>query len=242
MAGRYVNAAYRRLAAWADLYRKKFAYALANGESAEVTLQSAEAKLIEIRAQMKTEATRVWPKYFPHRKIPAGEQSLIGSVLDRIAREHTTPDKFFDEAKADVASATAFVREHHLVMLPTIDNLKVVPTPQFMRGVYGVAGFQPAPPLEPSLGAFFWITPFEPSMSKQDVESKLREYNKWGLETIVIHEAMPGHFVQFQYSNEVDPRSRSVLREMLSNGPYVEGWAVYATQMMWNKATILRRR
>jgi uncharacterized protein (DUF885 family) len=69
-------------------------------------------------------------------------------------------------------------------------------------------------------------------MPKADVESKLREYNKWGLETIVLHEAMPGHFVQFQYANGVDPRSRSVLREMLSNGPYVEGWAVYATQLM----------
>jgi uncharacterized protein (DUF885 family) len=48
----------------------------------------------------------------------------------------------------------------------------------------------------------------------------------------VIHEAMPGHYVQFQYANQVQPRSRSVLREMLSNGPYVEGWAVYATQLM----------
>jgi uncharacterized protein (DUF885 family) len=215
-----------------DLYRKKFAYTLANGEAPEDTLRAAEAKLVEIRAGMKAEAARVWPKYFPRRKIPKDEQSLIADVLERIAQEHTTPDRFFDEAKADVASATAFVRQHHLVMLPAVDNLKVIPTPQFMRGVYGVAGFQPAPPLEPSLGAFFWITPFEASMPKQDVESKLREYNKWGLETIVIHEAMPGHFVQFQYANGVDPRSRAVLREMLSNGPYVEGWAVYATQMM----------
>ena len=43
---------------------------------------------------------------------------------------------------------------------------------------------------------------------------------------------MPGHWVQFQYANDVQPQSRAVLREMLSNNPYVEGWAVYATQVM----------
>jgi uncharacterized protein (DUF885 family) len=181
---------------------------------------------------MRGEASKVWPKYFPGRRVPSDENTLISEVLNKIAQHHTAPDKFFDEAKADVATATDFVRSHHLLKLPATGNLQVIPTPEFMRGVYGVAGFQPAPPLEPSLGAFFWITPFDPSMPKADVESKLREYNKWGLETVVIHEAMPGHYVQFQYANQVQPRSRSVLREMLSNGPYVEGWAVYATQLM----------
>lgn len=215
-----------------EMYKKKFAYALENGDTPDSILQSAQAKLASLRAEMQSEAAKVWPKYFPGRRVPSDENTLISEVLNKIAQNHTTPDKFFDEAKADVADATDFVRSHHLLKLPPVGNLRVIPTPEFMRGVYGVAGFQPAPPLEPKLGAFFWITPFDPSMPKADVESKLREYNKWGLETVVIHEAMPGHFVQFQYANQVEPRSRSVLREMLSNGPYVEGWAVYATQLM----------
>ncbi|MGA8597078.1 MAG: DUF885 domain-containing protein [Bryobacteraceae bacterium] len=215
-----------------DLYRRKFGYTLANGDTPETMLNAAESKLYDIRGEMRAEAATLWPKYFPTRKAPSDEQELVSAVLGKIALDHTTPDKFFDVAKADVAQATQFVRAHRLLMLPGLNNLQVVPTPEFMRGVYGVAGFQPAPPLEPSLGAFFWITPFDPAMPKADVESKLREYNKWGLETIVLHEAVPGHFVQFQYSNTVEPRSRAVLREVLSNGPYVEGWAVYATQLM----------
>jgi uncharacterized protein (DUF885 family) len=215
-----------------DLYRRKFSYSLANGDTPEAMLQAAQQKLRDIRSEMRGEAAEVWPKYFPRRKIPSDEEALVSAILGKIAQQHTTPDRFFDEAKADVTRATQFVREHRLVTLPKLDNLQVVPTPEFMRGVYGVAGFQPAPPFEPALGAFFWITPFNPSMPKADVESKLREYNKWGLDTIVQHEAMPGHFVQFQYANGVEPRSRAVLREILSNGPYVEGWAVYATQLM----------
>ena len=43
---------------------------------------------------------------------------------------------------------------------------------------------------------------------------------------------MPGHYVQFEYANDVQPPLRRVLRAVFGNGPYVEGWAVYATDFM----------
>ena len=49
---------------------------------------------------------------------------------------------------------------------------------------------------------------------------------------ITIHEAMPGHYVQFEFANNVEPKSRRVLRNIFGNGPYVEGWALYTQQMM----------
>jgi len=43
---------------------------------------------------------------------------------------------------------------------------------------------------------------------------------------------MPGHYVQFEYANEVKPRSRRLIRNVFGNTPYIEGWGVYAQQMM----------
>jgi uncharacterized protein (DUF885 family) len=43
---------------------------------------------------------------------------------------------------------------------------------------------------------------------------------------------MPGHYVQFEYANRIEPRGRRLLRSVYANGAYAEGWAVYATQMM----------
>ena len=43
---------------------------------------------------------------------------------------------------------------------------------------------------------------------------------------------MPGHYVQFEYADDVQPQSRRVLRNVFGNGPYVEGWAFYTQQMM----------
>jgi uncharacterized protein (DUF885 family) len=108
----------------------------------------------------------------------------------------------------------------------------VIETPEFMRGIYAVGGFAPAPPLEPQLGAFYWITPIPKDWPRERIESKLREYNFYGLKLLTNHEAMPGHYVQFEYSNDIQPRSRRVLRTAYGSGTYVEGWAVYATGMM----------
>jgi uncharacterized protein (DUF885 family) len=199
-----------------EKYDQKFAYTLISGKKPEQVLTDAEAALKDLREQMAKLAAPL----------------TVKQALDKIAKDHTTPAGFMDQAKMDLTEATNFVREKHLVTLDSANNLQVIPTPEFMRGIYAVAGFNPAPALEPQLGAFYWVTPFSPNMPKASVESKLREYNRYGLMEITIHEAMPGHYVQFQFANAVEPKSRRVLRSIYGNGPYVEGWAQYAQQMM----------
>jgi uncharacterized protein (DUF885 family) len=199
-----------------EKYDQKFAYTLVSGKKPEQVLSEAEAALKDVRDQMA--------------KLAAPQS--VKAALDKIAQQHTTPAAFMDEAKKDLEEATNFVREKHLVTLGNTGNLQVIPTPEFMRGIYSVAGFNAAPALEPQLGAFYWVTPIPPSMPKASVDSKLREYNRYGLMQITIHEAMPGHYVQFEFANALQPKSRRVLRSIFGNGPYVEGWALYTQQMM----------
>jgi hypothetical protein len=135
-----------------------------------------------------------------------------------------------DDAQCDLQEARDFVREKGLLKLPPRDNLQVIETPVFMRGMYAVGGFNSAPSLEPQLGAFYWITPIPKSWPRERVESKLREYNFYKLKLLTIHEAIPGHYVQMENANEVEPRSRRLLRSVFGNGPYIEGWAQYRTQ------------
>jgi uncharacterized protein (DUF885 family) len=197
-------------------YARKFQYVLAIGKTPEQLLGEAEADLKATRAEMAKLAA---PK-------------TIKQALDHIAEEHATPDSYMSEARKTLEQATAFVREKGLVTLPARANLQVIETPQFMRGIYAVGGFNAAPPLEPQLGAFYWITPIPKNWPSDRIESKLREYNNYGLQELTIHEAMPGHYVQLEYANNLQPETRRLLRSVFSNTPYVEGWAVYAQQMM----------
>ena len=119
----------------------------------------------------------------------------------------TPPAKrYLDDARKDLEEARAFVQQKHLLTLPTRANLQVIPTPEFMRGIYAVGGFNPAPALEPQLGAFYWVTPIPAAWPKERVESKLREYNFYKLKLLTIHEAMPGHYVQMEFANDVQPK------------------------------------
>jgi uncharacterized protein (DUF885 family) len=199
-----------------DKYDEKFRYTLASGKTPEQVLAEAETALKDVRAEMARLAA---PR-------------SVKEALDKIAQQHAAPETYFDEARKDLVEATSFVRAKHLVSLPGRSNLQVIPTPEFMRGGYPVGGFNQAPALEPQLGAFYWITPIPNSWPKDRIESKLREYNTYGLDELTIHEAMPGHYVQLEIANNVEPKSRRLLRNIYGNGAYVEGWGVYAQQLM----------
>ena len=199
-----------------EKYDQKFKYTLVSGKTPEQVLAEAEAALKSVRDEMS--------------KLAAPRS--VKEVLDKIAQQHATPATYMDEARQSLEQATAFVREKHLVTLPSRGNLQVIPTPEFMRGIYAVGGFNQAPALEPQLGAFYWVTPIPSSWPKDRIESKLREYNKFGMMELTIHEAMPGHYVQLEIANNVEAKGRRLLRNIYGNGAYVEGWAVYAQQLM----------
>ena len=197
-------------------YDLKFRYTLEVDKTPAQVLEEAEAELKATQEKMAKLAAPL----------------TIRQALDKIAEDHTTPENYLADARKDLIEATGYVRTKNLLPLPDTKNLRVIETPEFMRGIYGVGGFNPAPALEPQLGAFYWITPIPQDWPKERVESKLREYNTYGLQHLTVHEAMPGHYVQFEYANRLEPQSRRLLRNIYGNTPYVEGWAFYTQQLM----------
>ena len=220
------------------LYPRKFRYSLESGTEADTALLMAENELKRVRAQMLELALplhrQIAPAHQDHAELSgtARENRVIGEVLAKIADRHSTRESYMDDARSSLEEARAFVQDKHLLTLPPRANLQVIPTPEFMRGVYSVGGFNAAPALEPQLGAFYWVTPIPADWTKDRVESKLREYNFYKLKLLTIHEAMPGHYVQQEVANGVEPRTHRLLRSVYGNGPYVEGWAQFATQTM----------
>ncbi|MEQ1490910.1 MAG: DUF885 domain-containing protein, partial [Terricaulis sp.] len=119
-----------------------------------------------------------------------------------------------------------FVIEHDLITLPE-GPVRVILMPEFQRGV-AVAYCDSPGPLERNLETFYAISPIPDDWSEEQATSFLREYNNRAILDIGVHEAMPGHYVQIFHSN----RYPSTLRAVLGSGSFVEGWAVYAEEMM----------
>lgn len=219
-------------------YEEKFRYVMETSITPEQLLADAEAKVKAIRAEMLQLALPLYKQMYPgqddYGTLPAREREnkIIGAVLNRISDEHPQRDQLIEAVKADLEGIKQFIREKRIVSLGSRENLKVIPTPEFMRGIYSVAGFHSAPPLEPTAEAQYWVTPIDPNMPEAKVESKLREYNNYTLKWLTIHEALPGHYVQAEHADDVEPPNRRVLRGIFGNGAYIEGWAEYIADVM----------
>ncbi|MEU7907870.1 DUF885 domain-containing protein [Actinoplanes sp. NPDC049118] len=153
----------------------------------------------------------------------------VRRALDTLAEQHPDDDTIVDLAKATMAEATDFVRGNDLMTL--IDDPCVIEEmPEFARGV-AVAYCDPPGPLETAdVPTFYCIAPAPADWPKERVESFYREYNDHMMRNLTVHEAMPGHFLQLAHSRRF--RAGTRVRALGFSGPFVEGWAVYAEELM----------
>ncbi len=224
------------------LFNAKWKYSLVVSITPAEALAAAEDSMRATRAEMLLLARPLHDQWFPDHKHTGDSTAVLNAIvsetLARIGAEHANRDSLLQQAKTDVALLTNVVREKRIVSLDSFPNLQVIPTPEFMRGVYGVAGAVFAPALNPNLATFFWVTPIPSSWTSERADSKLREYNTYKMLDLTVHEGIPGHVVQGAYANLITPDWRRLLRAVYSNTPYVEGWAVYAEHAMMYDAHV----
>ena len=223
------------------LYDEKFRLVMETPVTPQQVLSDAEQEMKTVRAEMLDLAlpmhAQIYPNHSDHSELAVHDRQnlVVSEVLGKISDDHTTRDQLQKTIESQLAGITQFIRDKKIVSLSSRDNLKVIPTPPFLRGIYSVAGFHSAPPLEPQAEAEYWVTPIDAQMPADKVESKLREYNNFTLQWLSIHEALPGHYIQFEHLNNIQPERRRLLRSLYSNGAYVEGWAEYIAQVMMDE-------
>ena len=153
----------------------------------------------------------------------------VRKALDGLAAEHPDDASIVDLARVTMTEATDFVRGQDLMTL--IDDPCVIEEmPEFARGV-AVAYCDPPGPLETAdVPTFYCIAPTPADWPADRVESFYREYNDHMIRELTVHEAMPGHFLQLAHARRF--RARTRVRALGWSGPFVEGWAVYAEELM----------
>jgi uncharacterized protein (DUF885 family) len=77
--------------------------------------------------------------------------------------------------------------------------------------------------------AYYYITPVEPDWTAQQKGEWLTAFNYYTTDVVSIHEAYPGHYVQFLWLNASHP-SRTA--KIFGSYAFIEGWAHYCEQMM----------
>jgi len=214
-----------------DKFYRKLELDLDANLTADQVLADAQAEFERVQRDMYVVARQLWSGYYAGRALPpddaAGRRETIQKVLDHIGQDHGRPEDLTREVRKDVAQIKRFISERDFLRLPKPDSCRVVEMPEFQRG-NSTAYMNSPPPLDPKALGYYAVSPPPKDWSAQRVKSYLEEYNRYMLQILTIHEAYPGHYVQFEYAN----RNPSVIRRVLQSGVFIEGWAVYTEQTM----------
>ncbi|MFZ0746858.1 MAG: DUF885 domain-containing protein, partial [Terracidiphilus sp.] len=150
------------------------------------------------------------------------------AVLEELGEDHPAPGQLLDTFRAKFNGLVAFIRSHHIVTIPSDVRPIVEETPPFMRATTMASMDTPGPFETHSTEAYFNVTLPDTSMTPAEVEGFMHSFNVGTVISTAVHEAYPGHYVQFLWL----PQAPSRVRKLLGANTDVEGWAHYTEQMM----------
>ncbi len=209
-----------------NLYAKKFEYNLQSAYTPQQIFEKAVAHKKELHKEMYELAAQLWDKYMGSSQKPADSLVLIRNVIDKISLDHVSPDSFQSAIEQQMPVLIEFIKKKNLIYIDPSKPLVVRREPDYMAGVAGASISAPGP--YDKNGNTYYNVGSLSGWDKDRAESYLREYNKYILQILNIHEAIPGHYTQLVYSNQ----SPSLIKSLFGSSSMVEGWAVYTERMM----------
>jgi len=229
--GTLVPAAQAEYRVGAETFDTQLRFTLQSDLSRAEIRRRAEAAVISVREEMyrvsrQALAGRPNAPAMPDAPSPEQQQTVIRAALDLAADDRPPRDQLVEVATAGVREADAFLNANEIITMPP-QPVSVILMPEFQRG-FAVAYLDAPGPLERNLGSFYAVSPIPDDWTEEQTVSFLREYNNRGILDIAVHESSPGHYVQLWHANAYP----SVLRALLASGSFIEGWAVYAEEMM----------
>lgn len=205
-----------------DAFRAKLSLTLDTAVEPDELLAQAEADLDRITARTVEQAGRLADE-------PRPDADTVRRVLDELSTDAPTDATILGLCREALVGATAFVRAHRLVTVHD-DPVEVVEMPEIDRGVAAAYCRENGPLERATLPTEFAVSPTPADWTPEQVRSFYREYNAHMLHNLTVHEAMPGHALQLMHANR--HRAATRVRAVWSSGSFIEGWAVYAEELM----------
>ncbi len=156
-------------------------------------------------------------------------QALTGSTdvaaaMERIGADHPEPGQVLGEYRLAMEAAREQVVALQLVSMPPSQRLSVIDTPEFLRPQIPFAAYQDPAPNDATQTGYYYVTPVTD-------DSALREHNRTAIRHTSVHEAWPGHHLQFVTANG-NPTAASFPRLLNASATLYEGWALYCEGLM----------
>jgi uncharacterized protein (DUF885 family) len=198
------------------VYRQKLEYEEGVTESIDSLLAWGREELARTQQQFRETAARINGKAMPML------------VYRSLGREHPAPEQLVPATEATLEEIRQFLVDKRIITIPSEVRARVAETPIFARALSFASMSIPGPFETQATEAYYYVTPPDPTWTPEQVEQHMSFYNRYALPIVSIHEAYPGHYVQFLWTNKV----QSKVRKLYGSGAFAEGWGLYTEQMM----------
>ena len=209
----------------ADTYSKDLAYSEMVDIPLDRLLQIGLNDLHKNQAEFARVAKEIDPTKTPQQE------------LAELATMHPPPDKLLQAFHDRFNSEIGFIREHHIITIPSDVQPVLEETPPFMRATTQASMDPPGAFEKNSTKAYFNVTLPDPKWDAAKTNEYMAAFNIGTIVSTSVHEAYPGHYIQFLWQN----RFPSDIRKLIGANTNIEGWAHYCEQMMldegYGKAT-----
>jgi uncharacterized protein (DUF885 family) len=199
-----------------DTFRKALAYNEMVDIPLDRLLQIATDDLHRNQAEFARVAKEIDPSKTPQEE------------LAELATIHPAPDQLLNAFHGEFDSLIAYIRSHHIITIPSDVQPTLEETPPFMRATTQASMDPPGAFETHSTKAYFNVTLPEKDWTPERVAEHMAAFNIGTIVSTGVHEAYPGHYVQFLWQ----PQFPSKIRKLLGANTNIEGWAHYCEQMM----------
>ncbi|HUB79386.1 MAG TPA: DUF885 domain-containing protein [Bryobacteraceae bacterium] len=200
----------------ADNYRKKLLYDEMVDTPLDRLLAIGYDDLHRNQAELKRVAAEIDPQRSPE------------AILQDLEHDHPTAANLLGAFRDVLGGLRSFIEDRHIVTIPSQTMPTVEETPPFMRALTSASMDSPGPYEKVARQAFFNVTLPDPSWPPQEIDEYLEGFNRGTIVSTAVHEAFPGHYVQFLWV----PSLPTKIRKLMGAGTNIEGWAHYTEQMM----------
>ncbi|MBI4457320.1 MAG: DUF885 domain-containing protein [Acidobacteria bacterium] len=149
-------------------------------------------------------------------------------VLDEVKHHHPSPNDLMSEYRKETERVRAFLLKKDLITIPQGDKLQIIETPVFERGTIPYAQYYRPAPFDKEQAGYFTVTPIDTARPPEEQEERLKGHSHGDIVNTVVHEAYPGHHLQFLYANKLE----SPLQKVLPSSIFSEGWALYSEELV----------
>jgi uncharacterized protein (DUF885 family) len=207
------------------LYAAALWHALDDGTPADELMADAQAHLAHVGEQLAVTA-----RAYLGASAPDDSSEAIRVALADVARAHPVTDAtVLPLMQQAIDGAAEFVRVQGLVTVPDVET-RLIDMPAIHRGVAVAYCDAPGPLEQADVATYVAVAPTPPGWDDERVASFYREYNGMQLHDLAIHEAVPGHVLQLAHAQRLESPTR--VRRFGRSGVFIEGWAVYAEELM----------